>query len=105
MINYIGSQKKRTYSIPSLSTIVLGTSIDTEKGIYRIFEETTPEDFATVTWDGFSFTLVSSPLSKFIRQDIGLNNKICIYVDSFDSYLKIKNRYSSTKKIITWLEN
>lgn len=105
MINYIGSQKKRTYSITSLSIITLATSSSLDTGVYRIFEETTPEDFAIVSWNGSSFSLTTLPLSKFLRQDIELDNKICIYVDNLDSSLKVKNRYSSTKKIITWLEN
>jgi hypothetical protein len=105
LLNYIGSQKKRSYSIASLSVITLARDLATDKGVYRIFEETTPDDYATVSWDGSSFSLVSLPDSKFRRQDISLSNKICIYVDSLDSTLKIKNNYSSIKKIITWLEN
>ena len=107
MIKYIGSQKKKTIYISGNSSIILASSSDLDKGVYRIYEVNSPEDNISVTWNGTSFDLKSFPDSKFVGQNLpDFSNKLCFFIDS--SYLKIYNRYSNTlppKILITWLEN
>ena len=104
MIKYIGSQKKKTISIPSNSSITLASSSNLDKGVFRIYEINSPEDNISVTWNGTSFDLKSFPDSKFVGQNLsGFSDKLCFFIDS--SSLKIYNRYSFSKTLITWLEN
>ena len=104
MIKYIGSQKKKTISISSDSSISLASSSNLDKGVYRIYEVNSPEDNISITWNGTLFDLKSYPNSKFVGQNLSsFSNKLCFFIDS--SSLKIFNRYTSSKTLITWLEN
>lgn len=103
MIKYLGSQKKNTVVISGNSSIIFATPSSLEQGIYRIYELTTPDDYIVVSWNGSNYQLISLPDSKFIRQNLSYENKICFYIDS--SNLVCKNNYSVSKTLITWLEN
>jgi len=103
MIKYLGSQKKNTVVISGNSSITFATPTLLEEGIYRIYELDTPEDYVVLTWNGTSYHLVTLPDSKFIRQNLSYENKICFYIDN--SNLVCKNNYLVSKTLITWLEN
>lgn len=103
MIKYLGSQKKNTVTISGSSNIIFATPSSLEQGIYRIYESTTPEDYITVTWNGAGFKLMTFPNSKFIRQNQSYADKICFYIDTLN--LVCKNNYTTSKTLITWLEN
>jgi hypothetical protein len=103
MIKYVGSQKKRTISINSSSFLTFASTSTLDQGVYKVFESSSPEDYASVFWNGDTFNLITFPDSKFIRQNLSTSNKICFYIDNTN--LIIKNNYNTSKTIITWLEN
>jgi len=103
MIKYVGSQKKKTISLNGNSNTILASASSLDQGTYRIYESSSPEDVVSVFWNGSSYTVKSFPDSKFIRQNLSNEDKICFYIDNTN--LMIKNNFSVSKTIITWLEN
>lgn len=103
MIKYLGSQKKKTISISGNSSVTFASASSLDQGIYRVYESASPEDYVSIFWNGSSYTVKSFPDSKFIRQNLSTADKICFYIDNTN--LMIKNNYSVSKTIITWLEN
>ena len=103
MIKYLGSQKKKTISIGGNSSLVFASASSLDQGVYRVYESTSPQDHVSIFWNGSIYTVISFPDSKFIRQNLSIADKFCFYIDNTN--LMIKNNFSVSKTIITWLEN
>ena len=103
MIKYLGSQKKKTISISGNSSVVFAVASSLDQGVYRVYESTSPQDHVSIFWNGSNYTVISFPDSKFLRQNLSISDKFCFYIDNTN--LMIKSNFSTSKTIITWLEN